>query len=144
MKLPIVYPLTSPSSQSTSRMTAIVSSMWRLLPAALRRRAQPCRASNGCARKPRLAAAASAFALVFASALPASAQDETARPPQPSASPFADAGSFAQFLGGAAVGLATHEAGHLFFDVVFDADPGLGKVNFHGLPFFAITHRNDM
>ena len=50
----------------------------------------------------------------------------------------------AKFLGGAAIGLATHEAGHLFFNVVFDAQPGIGKVNFHGLPFFAITHRNGL
>jgi len=48
------------------------------------------------------------------------------------------------FLGGAAVGLAAHEAGHLFFDVIFDADPGIKKVDFHGIPFFAITHRGDL
>ena len=33
-----------------------------------------------------------------------------------------------------------HEAGHLLFDMQFDADPGLEKVDFHGIPFFAITH----
>jgi hypothetical protein len=44
------------------------------------------------------------------------------------------------FFGGAAVGLAAHESGHLLFDAVFDAHPGLKKVSFHGLPFFAITH----
>lgn len=49
-----------------------------------------------------------------------------------------------EFLGGAAVGLAAHEAGHLFFDVVFDADPGIKKVDFHGIPFFAITHRDNL
>jgi hypothetical protein len=48
------------------------------------------------------------------------------------------------FLAGGATGLATHEAGHLLFDVLFDAKPGLAKVNFHGIPFFAITHRNDL
>lgn len=48
------------------------------------------------------------------------------------------------FLAGAAVGLATHEAGHLLFDVVFDANPGIRKVDFHGIPFFAITHRDDL
>jgi hypothetical protein len=47
------------------------------------------------------------------------------------------------FLGGIAVGLAAHEAGHLFFDVIFDADPGIKRVEFHGIPFFAITHRDD-
>ena len=46
------------------------------------------------------------------------------------------------FLAGGALGLGAHEAGHLFFDVLFDADPGLRKVDFHGIPFFAITHRS--
>ena len=29
-------------------------------------------------------------------------------------------------------------------DVAFDADPALKRVEFHGLPFFAITHRSDL
>jgi hypothetical protein len=44
------------------------------------------------------------------------------------------------FLGGAVSGLAAHEAGHLLFDAVFDANPGLQRVSFGPLPFFAITH----
>lgn len=44
------------------------------------------------------------------------------------------------FLAGAALGLGAHESGHLLFDGVFKANPGLKKVSFHGLPFFAITH----
>jgi hypothetical protein len=48
------------------------------------------------------------------------------------------------FLGGILVGLAAHEGGHIFFDVVFDADPGIKRVEFGGIPFFAITHRNDL
>lgn len=48
------------------------------------------------------------------------------------------------FLVGAAAGLGAHETGHLLFDVVFDADPGLKRVEFGGLPFFAITHRPDV
>ena len=30
------------------------------------------------------------------------------------------------------------------FDVAFDAKPALERVSFHGLPFFAITHRDDL
>jgi hypothetical protein len=45
-----------------------------------------------------------------------------------------------KFLGGGALGLAAHESGHLLFDGLFGADPGLKKVSFHGIPFFAITH----
>jgi hypothetical protein len=48
------------------------------------------------------------------------------------------------FLAGAAIGLGAHEGGHLLFDVLFDADPGVRRVDFHGIPFFAITHRNDL
>jgi hypothetical protein len=44
------------------------------------------------------------------------------------------------FLAGAAVAFGAHEGGHLLFDAVFRADPGIGKVDFHGIPFFAITH----
>lgn len=45
-----------------------------------------------------------------------------------------------KFLGGGAIGLAAHEGGHLLFDGIFGANPGLKKVTFHGIPFFAITH----
>ncbi len=50
----------------------------------------------------------------------------------------------AKFLAGAALGLAAHESGHLVFDGIFDADPRLKRVDFHGIPFFAITHRPDL
>ena len=46
----------------------------------------------------------------------------------------------AKFLAGAAAGLAMHEVGHLIADVSFGAAPGLKKVSFAGIPFFAITH----
>lgn len=46
-----------------------------------------------------------------------------------------------KFLGGGALALAAHEGGHLLFDGVFAASPGIKKVSFHGIPFFAITHK---
>jgi hypothetical protein len=49
-----------------------------------------------------------------------------------------------KFLAGAGVALAAHESGHLLFDAIFDADPGVKKVDFYGIPFFAITHRSDL
>jgi hypothetical protein len=52
--------------------------------------------------------------------------------------------SFSVFLAGGAVALGAHESGHLFFDLGFDADPGIDKVDFHGIPFFAITHRSGL
>jgi hypothetical protein len=48
------------------------------------------------------------------------------------------------FVAGAALGLAAHEGGHLVFDLALDADPGVRGVNFHGIPFFAITHRQGL
>ena len=48
----------------------------------------------------------------------------------------------ALLVAGAATALVAHEAGHLAFDIAFDADPGIKRVDFHGLPFFALTHRS--
>lgn len=47
-------------------------------------------------------------------------------------------------IAGALTGFAAHEGGHLLFDVIFDADPGVRRVEFGGIPFFAITHRSDL
>jgi hypothetical protein len=44
------------------------------------------------------------------------------------------------FLAGGALGLAMHEGGHLLLDVAFGATPGVKKVSFGPIPFFAITH----
>src|SRR5436190_2997424 len=44
------------------------------------------------------------------------------------------------FVGGAAVGFLAHESGHLVLDLAFGADPGVQRVSFGGIPFFAITH----
>ena len=46
----------------------------------------------------------------------------------------------ALFVAGGALGLGVHESGHLIFDGVFAAAPGLRKVSFGPIPFFAITH----
>ncbi len=49
-----------------------------------------------------------------------------------------------KFLAGAALGLALHETGHVAGAWAFDADPGMKRVEFGGIPFFAITHRGDL
>lgn len=66
----------------------------------------------------------------------------TAQPPR--AAREAKTVTVAKFLAGGALGLVAHESGHLVFDVVFDADPRLKRVDFHGIPFFAITHRPNL
>jgi hypothetical protein len=50
----------------------------------------------------------------------------------------------ALFLAGGATGLALHESGHVIADAAFGEKPGLKKVDFHGIPFFAITHRSGL
>jgi hypothetical protein len=55
-----------------------------------------------------------------------------------------DVADVAKFVAGAGVGFALHEAGHLLFDVVFDAQPYVKTVHFGPLPFFAVTHRSDL
>lgn len=73
-------------------------------------------------------------AAALACATTVAAQDATAGSPD---DPAAKRGAL--FLAGGAVALGAHESGHLLFDVIFQADPALKKVDFHGIPFFAIT-----
>ena len=47
-------------------------------------------------------------------------------------------------MSGGAIGLAAHEAGHVIANLAFGEQPGLQKVNFHGIPFFAITHSSGL
>jgi len=85
------------------------------------------------------------FAAILAAAELASAQ-EPVRQPETAVTPneHRTTSATAGFLAGAAVGLAAHESGHLLFDGIFDAHPGIAKVSFHGLPFFAITHKSGL
>jgi hypothetical protein len=74
-----------------------------------------------------------------------SAQESERQPDPPAAtSEHRTTSALAGFLAGAAVGLAAHESGHLLFDGLFRADPGIKRVSFHGLPFFAITHKSGL
>ena len=48
--------------------------------------------------------------------------------------------AIAQFLAGGALGFGLHEGGHLLMASVFGADPGVKRVSFGPIPFFAISH----
>ncbi len=142
MKLPSVYPLTIPRSHRIIRMIAIVSNMGPLL-RAVTAGAIMLDLSNGCAT-PRAGIARRAvlialvaFGSVSAGSTQALAQMAESAPTTSSEHPIASVG---KFLAGGAIGLAAHEGGHLLFDGIFDANPGIKKVSFHGIPFFAITH----
>jgi hypothetical protein len=45
-----------------------------------------------------------------------------------------------KFLGGAALGLVTHEAGHFTLDEALGTHPFVKGVDFAGIPFFAVTY----
>jgi hypothetical protein len=96
------------------------------------------RASRGEARAPRWCLAGLLAASVMTGM--AHAQESEARRGGPADESSAIARA-AKFLAGGALGLVAHEAGHLAFDLAFDADPRLRRVEFHGVPFFAIAHR---
>ena len=93
------------------------------------------------AASPRVLAFVSVIQVVGAVALPAElagAQDVASQTPTQSVQSVAS--STGAFLLGAGSALAAHEGGHLLFDAIFDAHPGIKKVSFHAIPFFAITH----
>jgi hypothetical protein len=75
---------------------------------------------------------------VLSLTMPATAQEQT---PPTDCTDDDTAERVFSFLGGAATGLGVHEAGHLLFGAIFDADPSIKGVNFAGIPFFALTHR---
>ena len=76
---------------------------------------------------------------VIASALPLRAQSNVQA--QPADTPSTGK-QIVWFLTGAAAGLGAHEGAHVIADLAFGEKPGLEKVDFHGIPFFAITHRS--
>lgn len=51
-----------------------------------------------------------------------------------------DAGQVLRFLAGGAAGLVVHEAGHVTAGLVLDAGPGLKRIDYGFIPFFAISH----
>lgn len=105
--------------------------------------------SNACATGEPLRRTRAGVALVLAVlhfALGAEARAQAQPEPTSASSPPSTnrSATVGLFIAGGALGLAAHEGGHLLFDVAFSADPGVRKVDFHGIPFFAITHRADL
>src|SRR4051812_44730207 len=124
------------------RMTAIVSSMVHNLLRACG--ALAASLSNGYATSPSVhrirafVVVVQSVAALVCVALPAGAQDPVQQPV--TTTEKGATAATAQFLAGGLVGLAAHETGHLILDGIFGAHPGVKKVSFHGVPFFAITH----
>jgi hypothetical protein len=78
--------------------------------------------------------------VIVGCAAPAPAQPPVTSADAQAATSEHPATSALKFLGGGGLALLAHESGHLLFDGVFDANPRLKRVSFHGIPFFAITH----
>ncbi len=55
-----------------------------------------------------------------------------------------DASKFGKVLLGGAAGLGLHEAGHLVANWAFEEKVKIKKVDFKGIPFFAISHAPDL
>lgn len=69
-----------------------------------------------------------------------------AQPDQAPRGPRAESAGkrIASFLAGGLTGLGAHESGHIVVDLALGEKPGLRSVDFHGIPFFAITHRSGL
>jgi len=93
--------------------------------------------SKGSNLSAALRAAMTILALVMLCGVTANAQDSAVPTAQQDEHPAADT---VKFLGGAALGLAMHESGHLIFDVILDTNPHLKGIHFGPFPFFALTH----
>jgi hypothetical protein len=98
--------------------------------------------SNGCATwNPAQTGRRVAVVLAAVAAFSVVASRAAAQPAaQPTTSGEQRASTLGRFLFGGAAALGAHESGHLLFDGIFDAHPGISRVSFHGAPFFAITH----
>jgi hypothetical protein len=58
----------------------------------------------------------------------------------PCAAAAQDAGSVLRFLAGGAAGLVVHEAGHVAAGLAAGAHPGVKRIDYGIIPFFAISH----
>jgi hypothetical protein len=73
-----------------------------------------------------------------------SALAQTPQPAQQETSSEHRASDTVKFLAGGASAFVEHEADHLLFDLLFDADPRVKPVHFGPIPFFAIAHRPNL
>jgi hypothetical protein len=77
-----------------------------------------------------------AWGLTIAVAASAAAQT-----PPPTAQPSRIVQT-SRFFAGAAAGLLIHETGHVVFGAALDAHPRVARIDYGGVPFFAIHHAN--
>ena len=82
--------------------------------------------------KPRPGPLCVAALVVFAIAWPAAAQTQSA------------GARFGKVLLGGAAGLGLHESGHLVANWAFDEKVVVKKVDYKGIPFFALSHAPDL
>jgi hypothetical protein len=91
-----------------------------------------------------LVRAAAIVAVLILSGRPAAAQTQDARAGRQEGRADSGIKKAAGFLGGAALAFGAHEAAHIVADLSLGAVPRLKAVDFHGIPFFAITPQGDL
>jgi hypothetical protein len=91
-----------------------------------------------------IAACVAAVVVMTASAAEGRQSTDPVPVPSPVDAPPADAAKVVRFLGGAAIALGMHEAAHVAADLSAGATPRVKRVDFHGIPFFAITPEGDL
>lgn len=82
------------------------------------------------------------LALFAVSAASASAQQQDSR--ESDSSGKFTASRFGKVLLGGAAGLVLHESGHLVADWAFEEKVVVKKVDYKGIPFFALSHAHDL
>ena len=86
-----------------------------------------------------------AVMLIASTATVASAGQERVADAQPATSAAStETGRTLRFLGGAALAFGLHELAHVTADVSSGATPRFKRVDFHGIPFFAIAPEGDL
>lgn len=94
---------------------------------------------------PRIAGSLLAAAVVMtATAAEGRQTTDPAQTPPPAEARARRAPAVLRFLGGAALALGIHEGAHVSADLSFGATPRVKRVDFHGIPFFAITPEGDL
>jgi hypothetical protein len=97
---------------------------------------------GGDAQSFTLRTAVTILALLMGCAASTSAQEQGSQ--QSDSSGASAASRFGKLLLGGGAGLVLHETGHLIADWAFEEKVVVRKVDYKGIPFFALSHANDL
>jgi hypothetical protein len=92
----------------------------------------------------RLTTCLAAVAIASAATAAEARQERVTREPESASSAPAESAKPLRFLGGAAIAFGLHEMAHVAADLSAGATPQVKRVEFHGIPFFAITPEGNL